>query len=129
MLKYDFNPIITVTNYYKLSKNEIISGFNSIFQKNNFDMNESNLQIIPWHDKSNNQQCEISSAKNLDCEYGRILTTSGVYTCPFLANDYRGRCGSSFTDYNKKCSLETSFCNTCAKAEGILFGVDYSKFA
>ena len=37
-------------------------------------MNESNLQIIPWHDKSNNQQCEISSAKNLDCEYGRILT-------------------------------------------------------
>ncbi len=129
LLKYDFNPIITVTNYYKLSKNEIISGFNSIFQKNNFDMNESNLQIIPWHDKGNNQQCEISSAKNLDCEYGRILTTSGVYTCPFLANDYRGRCGSSFTDYNKKCSLETSFCSTCAKAEGILFGVDYSKFA
>lgn len=129
LTKYEFNPIITVTNYYNLPQEEIVTEFNAIFKKNNFDMNESNLQIIPWHDKNNNQQEEIQPPKDLDCEYGRILTNSGIYTCPFLANDYRGRCGSTFSDYNKKCSLETSYCNTCAKSNGIMFGIDYSKFA
>jgi hypothetical protein len=100
-----------------------------VFKHNNFDLDKSNLQIIPWHDK--NSQTENSVTQNwekLDCEYGRILTTNGVYTCPFLANDYRGRCGSSFLDYNKKSSLETSFCNTCVNFKKQLFSIDYSQF-
>ena len=64
----------------------------------------------------------------LDCEYGRILTSKGVYTCPFLANDYRGRCGSSFVDYNKKSSLETSFCETCISSKKQLFSIDFAMF-
>ena len=68
------------------------------------------------------------TAPRLDCEYGRILTKNGVYTCPFLANDYRGRCGSSLQDYTKRSSLETSFCNTCIKSKKQLFGIDFSKF-
>ncbi len=128
LLKYSFNPIITVTNYYNLPEDEIVQGFGAVFNKNNFEMDRTNLQINPWHDSAS----EFEEIKNdwdkLDCEYGRILTATGIYTCPFLANDYRGRCGSSFGDYNKKSSLETSFCNTCIKSQKQMFSIDFSKF-
>ncbi len=129
LVKYNFNPIITVTNYYKLPQDELYSGFQMLFNKNNFELDKTNLQIIPWHDKSEKLEGEIcSSWDKLDCEYGRILTVNGVYTCPFLANDYRGRCGTTFADYNKKSSLETSFCNTCIKSKKQLFSIDFSQF-
>ena len=83
----------------------------------------SNLNINPWYDKNTKFEGEVNGSwDRLDCEYGRILTKNGVYTCPFLANDYRGRCGSSLQDYTKRSSLETSFCNTCIKSKGILSG-------
>nr|QGT49709.1 hypothetical protein Melaina855_0960 [uncultured Candidatus Melainabacteria bacterium] len=129
LLKYNFNPIITVTNYYKLPIEEVYGGFQTVFDRNEFDLDKTNLQIIPWHDKSEKLESEIDSSwDKLDCEYGRILTVNGVYTCPFLANDYRGRCGSTFADYNKKSSLETSFCNTCMKSKKQLFSIDFSQF-
>lgn len=129
LVKYDFNPIISVTNYYKEDKKSLTEGFQTIFEKNNFDLNNSNLQIVEWHDKNAKFEGEIQNNRTkLDCEYGRILTAQGVYTCPFLANDYRGRCGSSFKDYTKKISLETSFCNTCTKSQIQMFGIDFSRF-
>ena len=51
LAKHDFNPIITVTNYYNLSYDELVSGFEAIYRKNNIDFDISNLHIIPWHDK------------------------------------------------------------------------------
>lgn len=129
LLKYNFNPIITVTNYYNLSMEEILRGFKAIFSKNNFELDETNLQINPWYDKSSKfEEDTIKTWNKLDCEYGRILTSTGIYTCPFLSNDYRGRCGSSFADYNKKSSLETSFCNTCIKSQNQMFSIDFQKF-
>jgi MoaA/NifB/PqqE/SkfB family radical SAM enzyme len=129
LLKYNFNPIITVTNYYNLSEEEIYEGFKKVFTHNNFDLDKSNIQINPYHDKNSPSENIIQPQNNkLDCMYGRILTTNGIYTCPFLANDYRGRCGSTFTDYNKKSSLETSFCNTCIKSKNQMFSIDFSKF-
>ena len=92
-------------------------------------MDKSNLQIVPWHNKIETFEGEIeTNYDNFDCVNGRILTANGIYTCPFLANDYRGRCGSSFNDYTKRSSLETSFCNTCAKSKSPMFGIDFSKF-
>ncbi|MBQ8459557.1 radical SAM protein [bacterium] len=129
LIKYSFNPIITVTNYYNLPEKEIYEGFKEIFARNNFEIEKSNLQIIPWHDKNSKIESEICNNDCYpDCASGRILTSSGVYACPFLANDYRGRCGSTFLDYNKKCLLETNFCNTCIKSKSPLFSVDFSKF-
>ncbi len=129
LVKYNFNPIIAFTNYYNLHCEEIYEGFMNIFSRNSFDLDTSNIQISPWHDTSVKTEGEICGRwDKLDCEYGRILTSTGVYTCPFLANDYRGRCGSSFSDYNKRSSLETSFCNTCIKAEKQIFSIDFSKF-
>ena len=130
LLKYNFTPIITVVNYYNLSDSELSQGFSELFNRYSLDdMSLVNLQIIPWHDVDSKVDTEIcNNWHKLDCEYGRILTVNGVYTCPFLANDYRGRCGSSFVDYNKKSSLETSFCNTCISSKKQLFSIDFSMF-
>ena len=129
LVKYGFNPIITVTNYYQLPEEEIFDGFKKVFADTDFELELSNLNINPWYDKNAKFEGEVKGNwDRLDCEYGRILTSNGVYTCPFLANDYRGRCGSSFQDYTKRSSLETSFCNTCIKAKKQLFGIDFTKF-
>lgn len=129
LVKYSFNPIVSVTNYYNIASEELIEGFLAVFKRNNFELDCSNLQICPWHDKSVKFEGEMPETRDkLDCEYGRILTANGVYTCPFLANDYRGRCGSSFRDYNKRSSLETSFCHTCVKAKKQMFSIDFSQF-
>ncbi|MBD5401794.1 radical SAM protein [bacterium] len=130
LTKYSFNPIIAVSNYYQENSTELLEGFQNIFDKNNFELDSSNLQITPWHDKNSQFEEEVlNEITNPDCKYGRILTTSGIYTCPFLANDYRGRCGSTFSDYTKRSSLETSFCNTCMKSTNPIFGIDFSQFA
>lgn len=131
LLKYNFNPIISIANYYSISNEDLWNGFALLFSKNNFDMDKSNLQIVPWYDDQVSCGGEGNSwvnSDNLDCENGRILTATGVYTCPFLANDYRGRCGSSFNDYTKRSSLETSFCDTCVKSKSPMFGIDFSQF-
>jgi len=129
LAKYNFNPIIVVTNYYKLPKEEIVEEFKSVFEYNNLEISESNLQINPWHDLNSKLEEQVENkCSTPDCQFGRTLTSSGVYSCPFLANDYRGRCGSSFADYNKKCSLETNFCATCMKSQKPMFSLDYSQF-
>ncbi len=129
LVKYNFNPIITVTNFYNLELNDIYHNFQIIFNKNNLDLNTTNIQVNPYHDKNTQFEDKIPpTQEKLDCEYSRTLTSSGIYTCPFLANDYRGRCGSSFADYSKRSSIETSFCNTCIKSEKQLFSIDFSKF-
>ena len=128
LVKYSFNPIIAYTNYYNLTEDEIFSNLTRVFSKNNIDISMSNIQINPWHDKNSNdfEMNQVSTC--LDCQSGRMLTSTGVYSCPFLANDYRGRCGSDFTDYNKKMLLESTYCSTCKKSKNAMFSIDFSKF-
>lgn len=127
LAKYQFNPILCITNYYKESKSTLIEEFKNICKKVNYDIQEKNLKINIWH--NNKENFEIKSHwKTLDCEYGRVLTNKGIYTCPFLANDHRGRCGSNFKDYSTKNNLETNYCSTCIKNDISLFGIDYSLF-
>ncbi|MCM1338712.1 MAG: radical SAM protein [Muribaculaceae bacterium] len=129
LIKYEFNPIVSVTNYYNLPKEELIGGFLSVFERNNLDLSPANLQITPWHN-TNSEWVSVENTTDChtDCQTGRILTINGIYTCPFLANDYRGRCGSSFADFNKKSSFETSFCNTCLQSDKKVFSIDFSQF-
>ncbi len=129
LVKYGFMPIIVCTNYYKEDESILLEKFQEIMSKYSYFINKSHLQIVPWHDKNKgfneNLSLEYSS---LDCEYGRVLTEQGIYTCPFLSDDYRGRSGSSFANYTKKCSLETAFCQTCIEAKKQIFGIDFSTF-
>lgn len=123
LLKYDFNPIITVTNFYKENENKLIQEISKIFSEW-----EKRPQIIinKWHDKKSVISDNIVKEKwkNLECEYGRTLCENGIYSCPFLSGDYRGRCGSNFSDYSDKIPLETNFCATCIENQHQMFGIN-----
>lgn len=129
LYKYGFNPIVRVTNYYNENEDELMINFEKLFSKMGFETDRSHIKIIPSYVKSDNW----SESTNLqlittDCQNSRVLTTKGIYSCPFLSDDYRGRCGSSFENYSKKCALETDFCQTCMKAKKQIFGIDYGEF-
>lgn len=129
LIKYGFNPIITVTNYYKEPEEAIMKGLQQVFKKTDFDVNSAHIQINPWHDKNSNpENFNFETNFNPDCINGRVLTAGGIYTCPFLANDYRGRCGASLKDFNRKSSLETNFCATCLQAKPKMFGINFEIF-
>jgi hypothetical protein len=84
------------------------------------------IMINDWHDKNSTVKDDITDIKwnRLDCEYGRTLSAKGVYTCPFLSGDYRGRCGSDFKDSSLKVPLETNFCQTCIGNPHLMFGLN-----
>lgn len=126
--KYDFEPIVVCTNYYNEPENIIFDEFCKIFTKVGYNLDKSHLNIIPWHDNKSSNQTDNNEHdwEEPDCDSCRVLTSKGIYSCPFLSNDYRGRCGSSFKDYSDKCSLEADFCETCAKHKGKMFSLNFS---
>ncbi len=129
LVKYGFNPIICITNYYNEDKKTLINEFKQVCLKAGFNAKDSNFTINLYHDKNRPfEDFKEFNWHSLDCEYGRILTSKGIYTCPFLANDHRGRCGSDFKDYAKHNMLETPFCATCMQNKDKLFGINYKLF-
>ena len=103
----------------------IISKFNKI----GYNAFDTTLLINEYFDKDKADDENFErTVSRLDCEYGRILTAKGVYTCPFLANDHRGRCGSNFQDFAKHNSLETSFCAACMHNKQQFFGINFELF-
>lgn len=129
LLKYEFNPILCITDYYNEGKATLLNEFKQVCTKIGFDAKDRNFKINSWHNKSNSAPEDTDFTwSTLDCEYGRILTAKGIYTCPFLANDHRGRCGSDFKDFASRNTLETSYCMTCLKNKYSMFGIDYSQF-
>lgn len=128
LVKHGFNPILSVTNYYKEPKDLIIKELIEVCKKQGYDVSINNITINKFFDKNSKEESMPTNWKNLDCEYGRILTAKGVYSCPFLSNDYRGRCGSDFTNYASHNTLESEFCTTCIKNQNNLFGINYKLF-
>lgn len=128
LVKYEFNPIFNVTNYYKLDKKELITNFKQVFDNIGVPVEDCNFQINEYYNKYSKEEMIVEDYKNLDCQTGRILTEKGVYVCPFLANDHRGRMGADFTNYGKKMCLETPFCAVCAKNKEKMFSINYKYF-
>lgn len=128
LVKYNFNPILCVTNYYKEDAAVMREEFKKICLKAGFEADDSNIIINEYYDKNALSDEMHTEWDSLDCEYGRILTAKGVYSCPFLANDHRGRCGSNFMDYSRKTSLESPYCQTCIKNKKAMFGIDFAEF-
>lgn len=128
LIKYDFNPIICITNFYNEPKDVLITEFKNIFSKFGFEANDNNFIINTYHGLNIENKFSETEKCRFDCEYGRILTSKGIYTCPFLANDHRGRCGSTFADYSKHNALETPYCSTCLKNKEMMFSIDYELF-
>ncbi len=111
--KYGFNPILVIKNSTNSSDSELIDGFRELGKKFKFDTEDINLQLIPDLKSETESVQQAPDDFEPDCMTGRLLTKNGVYTCPVLANDYRGRSGSNITNFSKKCYLETSECQHC----------------
>ncbi|MFA7658388.1 MAG: radical SAM protein [Candidatus Gastranaerophilaceae bacterium] len=126
LVKYDFNPILSIINYYGEDEKTLIKEFGNICKKIGFEANDFNFQINEHYNKYKpvSEKFELKN-KNLDCKNGRILTEKGVYVCPFLANDHRGRMGGDFKDFSKKMYLETDFCLICGQNKAKMFGLNW----
>lgn len=130
--KYGFSPIIHVTNYYKEKPEILIENIIKIFDNINCEINKDHIKITPYFDiTSNNKDLEIhiNPDTRLDCRFGRVLSEKGIYACPFLSGDYRGRCGSTFENFSENISLETEYCATCIQNGYEIFGINPEQFA
>ena len=118
--RYNFTSVLSVQNYYNLAESEIHSMFSKIFAEN--EISNTDIQVTVSYPTSEENE-NLSAACKTDCMYGRVLAQNGVYCCPFLANDYRGRSGSSFKDFSKSVTAETDFCMSCSKNNGFMFTI------
>ena len=118
--KYGFNPILVIKSDMK-NTDDLKEGFIELGKKFKFETEDINFSFVP--DIKNNKEDEnfenisssncLNSTFNLDCMHSRLLTKTGVYSCPLLINDYRGRSGATLGDFSKKCYLETDECRQC----------------
>lgn len=117
---YNFTSVLSIQNYYNLEKQDLLTIFNSIFKEH--EIKNTDIQITSSYPCFSDENYSKESEKT-DCMHGRILTEQGVYSCPFLANDYRGRVGSNFKNYSKTITAETDFCATCSKNNNFMFSI------
>ena len=128
LIKYEFIPIISITNYYNENEDVLYKEFLNLFGE--YGIDENHITVKPFFDKNSEIDFEKLDYdwKRLDCEYGRLLTSKGVYSCPFLSNDYRGRCGSDFVNFSQCMPLEANSCAVCLKCHHELFGINMASY-
>lgn len=124
LVKYEFNPILSIVNHRDENEEELKQNFKKLCNSFGFETTDLNFKIIPLIEK--NKDVELPSdidydSVNVDCSTSRTLTINGVFSCPLLSADNRGRCGADFTDFSSKNYLETSFCAQCVKFNKFLF--------
>ena len=123
--KYDFTNIVSVANYYKEDHTTVIDSFADTLRS--YGIENIVLQVNEWaagNDMSQAEDYPQELKGNTDCMTSRTLTGNGIFSCPFLANDYRGRVGSDFNNFSKTVRLETSFCRTCLENKEKMFSFD-----
>lgn len=118
--RYNFTSVLAIQNFYKLDEDTIKNNFERIFQENG--INNTDLQINVSYPNHTDEDF-LKSANITDCMNGRVLTKQGIYVCPFLSSDYRGRMGISFNDYSKSMTAETDFCATCSANKNYIFAI------
>lgn len=118
--RYNFVSVLAVQNYYNVDESELRANVNRMLAEK--EISGVEIQINSSYPSEINSNDEMYSSKT-DCMYGRVITQNGVYSCPFLANDYRGRVGSSLKDYSKSINAESDFCLTCAKNNDVIFSI------
>ena len=124
--KYDFNPILSIVNYNNSDENELKENFKKLCCAIDFETSDINFKIIPLLDKNKNTDSP-DNAKNenlhTECANSRTITINGIFSCPLLATDNRGKCGNDLNDYSKKSYLETTYCNQCIAHNDYLFSI------
>lgn len=127
LLKYGFNPLITVVNHFDEDENDLRANLKNVFDSIGFVTEDFNINIIPLVKKNEfaqNLTRPETVYNNLDCSKGRMLTSHGIYNCPLTTEDYRGRSGGDFKDYSKSAMLESPACSYCMSKHKLFFGIN-----
>ena len=127
LIKYDFNPILCIVNHYRENTDVLKSKFKALCDSINFETSDINFKIIPLIDKTKKtEEIYITDDNNLkiDCKKSRTLTKNGIFTCPLLSNDNRGKCGNNIKDFSNKSYLETPMCSQCCQNNTQIFSLD-----
>lgn len=138
LLKYEFNPIISIVNYENREEEDIKNDFKALFDSIGFATEDLNYKIIPpikkgeyalnfgkYNENEFVEDCNWGDESHFDCKTSRIITSNGVFSCPALANDSRGKVGTSLEDYSKIAFLESNTCYTCKNLSRKLFNNDW----
>lgn len=127
LYKYDFNPILTIVNHFNLSDEEIKHEFSQICADFGFETEDLNFKIIPLFKKGiyGNLENFDSESIRTDCSKSRTVNSKGIFTCPFMANDNRGLCGSTLADFSSKNYVESDFCTQCVEYNKSIFCFDW----
>lgn len=136
LIRNGFNPIISAVNVWNEEEESFKSGFYNLFKKIGFEPEELNVKIIApikTGEFAKNftayEEDEIitmsdnsdKAFKEFDCTNSRVISENGVFTCPALVNDTRGKVGNSLEDYSKKFFLEPHTCSSCLTNKAGLF--------
>ena len=117
LLKYEFNPIISVVNYKNKPEKQIFLEYKEFFAAKGFEIEDINLKIIPYfpdyEENLPSKDVQRTNYEKLDCYNSRVIAKSGIYSCPMLVDDYRARLGSDIGDFSRVNYLDCEKCTVC----------------
>ena len=140
LINNDFNPIITAVNLWNEDEAEFREGFFNLLSQMNFEPSEINLKIIPpiktgeysknfltynENELITNESFKNCNPENFDCSNSRVITDNGVYACPALVNDPRGKIGKTLSDSSTKFFLELNTCFSCQSVNKKFFNNEW----
>ncbi len=132
-IKYD----LICVNLKNEDENILKNGFVSLFTRHKLNLDLNDIKILPMLKMGNyakyyniseiHKHVTFEDIKNfdmeiLDCKNSRVVTINGIYSCPALVNDPRGKLGETLQDSSCNVYLETQTCFDCVKRQDKLFG-------
>jgi len=135
--KYNIATDLICVNLKNEDENILKEGFLSLFEKHKLNLSKDDVKIVPmlkmghyakYYYLSNAenhvtfQDIEDFNQDHLDCKNSRVLTINGIYSCPALVNDPRGKLGENLSSFAQNVYLETQTCYDCIKRNDKLFG-------
>ncbi len=135
-----FNPIISAVDLWNEDEAEFRNGFFNLLSEFNFEPSEINLKTIPVlktgeyeknfsgyeeNDFVTAENIKNCTLENFDCSNTRVIAEDGVYVCPALVNDPRGKIGETLSDSPNKFFLELNTCFSCQHANKKLFNNEW----
>jgi len=134
---YDMKSAISCVNLKRESEDILNEGFINLFNKHKLNMSINDVKIVPMLKIGSYAKYHSFGAKEenvtfedfnkidiamLDCKNSRVVTINGIYSCPALVNDPRGKLGDSLKDCVNNVYLETQTCYDCISMQDKLFG-------
>lgn len=136
-----FNPIISVVNIKNEDEETLKDEILNLLSRFDFQATDINVKIIPpikageyAKNYSGYGEDEIVTEKEIkncntslfDCANSRVVADDGIYVCPALVNDPRGKVGKTLSEASKKFYLETKACFTCQSINRNMFTNNWS---